>query len=112
MDETKNGQKIISAGKTTCACGEGCTCGCGHHCAHRVIWWVVGIVILGIVFCVGMKAGEFREELHYMYGDYYRAYPMMPSRVYNDGGVAVPVTGSAQGSATTSGNAPMIPANQ
>ena len=109
MEETKNGQRIVSTGKTTCACGEGCTCGCGHHCAHRVIWWVVGIVILGIVFCVGMKAGEFREELHYMYGNsYYQGYPMM-QRVYNGGGVAVPVTGSAT---TTSSNAPMIPANQ
>jgi hypothetical protein len=81
---------------------------------HRVLWWVLAIAILAIAFCVGMKAGEFREELHYMYGNYYaHEYPMM-QRTYNGaGGVAVPVTGSAQGSATgTTSNAPMIPANQ
>ena len=62
MDEIKNGSEMPK-GKTTCACGTGCNCGCGHHCMHRVIWWVVGIVILVFVFALGVKAGEFRDEL-------------------------------------------------
>ena len=104
----KDGQKIVSGGKTTCACGAGCTCGCGHAGMHRVIWWVVAIIILVIVFAIGMKAGEFRNALRNSYGGYYRGYPAV-QRVYNGGGVAVPV--GAEGSATgTTGNAPMIPA--
>jgi hypothetical protein len=73
---------------------------------HRVIWWVVAIIILVIVFAIGMKAGEFRNELRNSYGGYYRGYPMMQGQVYNGGGVAVP----AQGSATGTSAAPMIPA--
>jgi hypothetical protein len=112
MAEEKNG-KIVSTGKTTCACGTGCTCGCGHYYAHRALWWILGIVILGIVFCIGVKAGEFRDELHSLYGGYYRGYPMMQEHVYNGAGVAVPAAGGAQGSATgTTGEAPMIPAQQ
>ena len=108
MDEMKNGSEM-TRGKTTCACGPGCNCGCGHHCMHRVIWWVVGIVIIVFVFALGVKAGEFRDELRSAFGNsYYHNYPMM-QRVYNGGGVAVPV-GAAAGSATgTTGNAPMIP---
>jgi hypothetical protein len=75
-----------------------------------VIWWAVGIVVLLVVFCIGIKVGEFRDELRSAFGgNYYRGYPMM-QRTYNGGGVAVPVTGGAQRSATTtSGNPPMIP---
>jgi hypothetical protein len=74
-----------------------------------VIWWVVAIIILVIVFAIGMKAGEFRNELRNSYGGYYRGYPMMQERVYNAGGVPVQGQGSATG---TTGNAPMIPAQQ
>lgn len=101
MAEEKNG-KIVSKGNTTCACGPNCTCGCGHHCMHRVLWWVLGIVVLIIVFCIGVKAGEFREELRSMFGGYYRGYPVLQYR--SDGGVAVPATGSATG---TVGSAPV-----
>jgi hypothetical protein len=76
---------------------------------HRVLWWIVGIVALIIVFCIGVKAGEFSDALHSMYGGYYRGYPMM-QRVYNGGGVAVPVTGGAAGSAT--GTSGAVPAGQ
>jgi hypothetical protein len=80
---------------------------------HRLIWWVLGIFILIIVFAIGMKAGEFKDELRSLYGgDYYHGYPMM-QRTYNGGGVAVPATGGAQGSATgTTGNGLMIPVQQ
>lgn len=106
MAEEKNG-RIVSTGDTTCACGPGCTCGCGHHCMHRVLWWVIGIVALVIVFCVGVKAGEIREELRGMFGgNYYRDYPMMQYRT--GGGVAVPVTDGV----TSTPGGPMIPAQQ
>ena len=113
--EGEKGGKIVSTGNTTCACGPGCTCGCGHYYAHRIIWWVVGIVILGIVFCIGVKAGEFRDELRGMFGGYYGrgGYPVMHQYQGGygnyDGGAPVPATGGAAGSATgTTGNAPMM----
>ena len=108
MDEMKNGQKIVSTGKTTCACGSGCSCGCGSHCAHRVIWWILGIVILIVVFCIGVKAGEFREELHGMFGGYYRGYPMMQYQG-GYGGTISPAQGNSSG---TTSAMPMIPAQQ
>jgi hypothetical protein len=76
---------------------------------HRVIWWVIGIIILAFVFALGVKAGEFREELRGAFGNsYYRDHSMMRY----GGGVAVPV-GAAQSNATgATGNAPMIPAQQ
>ena len=102
----------MAKGKTTCACGNGCHCGCGCGHGHRVIWWVVGIVILAFVFALGVKAGEFRDELRGAFGNYYRGYPMM-QRVDSAGGVAVPVGTTQGGSATgTTGNVPMIPAQQ
>ena len=63
---------------------------------HRVLWWIVGIVALIIVFCLGVKAGEFSDALHSMYGGYYRDYPVMP-RVYNGGGETVSVHGQRCG---------------
>jgi hypothetical protein len=84
---------------------------------HRVIWWVAGIVILVFVFALGVKVGEFRDELCGAFGNSYRDYPAA-QRVYNGGGVAVPsgsattpVTG-AQGSVTSTPGGPMIPAGQ
>ena len=68
----------------------------------------MGIFILIVVFCIGMKAGEFREELRSMYGGYYRGYPMMQQHVYNGGGEAVPVTDGTQGSATGTTNARFV----
>jgi hypothetical protein len=113
MAEEKNGKIVSKSGMTTCACGDECTCGCGHHCMHRVLWWIVGIVVLIIVFCIGVKAGEFGDALHSMYGGYYRGYPVMQyNEGYGGGGVAVPVTGGAAGSVTSTPGGPLIPANQ
>jgi hypothetical protein len=96
--------------KKTCECPAGGHCGYGGG-GHRVIAWAIGIVILAIVFAIGVKVGEFRDELHNMYAGYYRDYPMM-QRGYNGGGVAVPVTGGVQGTATGTSAAPMMPAQQ
>ncbi|HUC31568.1 MAG TPA: hypothetical protein VMR99_02685 [Candidatus Paceibacterota bacterium] len=104
MDEMKNGSEMAK-GKTTCACGPGCHCGCGggYGYGHRVIVWVVGIAILIFVFALGVRAGEFRDELRAAYG-YYHGYPMMMHGGYG-GDMTMP--GSATG---TTGMAPMIPA--
>jgi hypothetical protein len=80
---------------------------------HRVLWWIVGIVVLAVVFCIGVKAGEFREELRSMFGGYnYRGYPMMQyHEEYGSGGMAAPATG-AQTVVTSTPGGPMIPAQQ
>ncbi|HEY5221242.1 MAG TPA: hypothetical protein VIJ29_03840 [Candidatus Paceibacterota bacterium] len=113
MAEEKNG-KIVSTGNTTCACGPGCTCGCGHYCMHRILWWIVGIVVLIIVFCIGVKAGEFSDALHSMYGGYYRGYPVMQyHEVYGGGGVVSPAQPETPtGIVTSTPGGPMIPAQQ
>jgi hypothetical protein len=86
---------------------------------HRVIWWIVGIVVLVIVFCIGVKAGEFGDALHSMYGGYYRGYPMMQYHEgYGGGGVVspaqpeTPVTSGATGGVTSTPGGPLIPAQQ
>jgi len=35
-----------------------CGCGCGHR--HFWLRWLLGIIILAAVFCVGVKVGEFK----------------------------------------------------
>ena len=98
MEEQRNGSEA-SRDKMACACGAGCGCGHGRGCGrgHYVIWWVVGIAILIFVFALGVRAGEFRDELRGAFGNYYRGYPMMQTGVYNGGGVAIPVEGSVTG---------------
>jgi hypothetical protein len=92
MADSKGDSKIVSKSKTTCACGAGCTCGCGCGCVStwRIVKWIVGIIILCIVFFLGVKAGEFRVELRsMMYGGYY-GHPMMMGQ--QGGGGLVPST--------------------
>jgi hypothetical protein len=97
MDEQKNDVEAQKC-KGTCACAVGRRCGCGCDHGRGLIWWVVGIFILVIVFAMGVKVGEFRDELRSSYGGYYRGYPTPETRVYNGGGVAVPMqAGSATG---------------
>lgn len=37
-------------------------CGNGMCCGHRHFWlrWLLGIIILATVFCIGVKIGEFK----------------------------------------------------
>ena len=44
-------------------------CGCGH--SHFLLRWILGILILATVFCVGGKVGEVKQLLRsfgYGYG--------------------------------------------
>jgi hypothetical protein len=85
MEDTK----IVSKkSKTTCACGNGCNCGCGGP--VRLLKWLVGIILLGIVFLLGVKAGEFRIEFRdLMAGSYH--YQMMMNQ-QGGGGFVPPIT--------------------
>jgi hypothetical protein len=110
MEEEKNGQKIVSRGATTCACGPGCTCGCGG--GSRVLWWVIGIAVIIFTFAVGVKAGEFRDELRAAFGGYYGGNHMMMRSGGGYGGnfVSPAVPETPVGSSTGATGVPMIPA--
>ncbi len=105
MDEQKNGLEV-SKGKTTCACGAGCNCSCGHGYVHCVIKWVMVVIILVVVFAMGMKAGEFRDELRGAFGGYDHGYSTWQNRG-NEGMTVPPVAQPmpAQISTSTSGSA-------
>lgn len=68
-----------------CGSGNG-RCGkCGHSCGFgrgHIIRWILGILIITWVFCIGMKIGELKAYLEasgFGYASHYnyRAMPMM-----------------------------------
>ena len=46
--------------------GQVCNC-CGHH-PYLILRWILGIVIIVLVFTFGMKIGELKASLEYGYG--------------------------------------------
>lgn len=62
-------------------CGMGCRQMHGMHCGGRNFWlrWVLGVIILVIVFVAGVKVGEFKQDLR---GGAY-GYGMLKERGYN-----------------------------
>ena len=87
------GQSMHPAG---CQCGQ-CQgkhgmclshCGCGHK---SILRWVIGLVILGIVFCAGFKLGQLRGAW-YGYGG-----EMMGWGRGNWGGYGYPMMRGARG---------------
>lgn len=91
--------KIVSKkGKTTCACGNACNCGCADG-AVRLLKWLVGLIILGIVFLLGVKAGEFRIEFRdLMSGSYH--YQMLMMNQQGTAGFVPPPTVTSTGTST------------
>jgi hypothetical protein len=84
--------------------GQGCKCGVcnggyytnGHRMGFTLLRWLLGIIVILMVFSLGMSIGEFKGEIMGggMYGRdmmYQRAYavPMMGTTVVSP---AVPVT--------------------
>ena len=58
-----------------CGSGNGRCNNCGHMCgfgSRHILRWVLGILIISWVFCIGMKIGELKSEL--MGGGYYSGY--------------------------------------
>jgi hypothetical protein len=60
--------------------------GHGMCCGHRHFWlrWLLGLIILAAVFCVGVKVGEFKGEFGRGFGGY-RGHQMMryyPQQAY------------------------------
>jgi hypothetical protein len=69
MDKHVEGCKCsgCNGGGHSCGCGGDCNCGSGSHHwggeSHVVLRIFLGIVILGIVYAVGMKVGEFKSDV-------------------------------------------------
>jgi|GEM_PF-3402971 len=61
--------------------GHGMWCNCGGHGYHRhfVLRWILGIILLAVVFCLGFKLGFLHANMYGYggYGDHHRDYPMM-----------------------------------
>lgn len=85
-----------------CGSGDG-RCGrCGNMCGfgkHHIIRWILGVLIITWVFCIGMEMGEVKAYLEQAgYGHGYRNARVMPmmggyqDEVYFSQGVAVPTT--------------------
>ena len=61
MEET-NKQQSKGQNREWCPCpncGAGNGYGYGHH--HFLLRWILGLIILGMVFWMGVKIGEFKE---------------------------------------------------
>jgi hypothetical protein len=91
MDEQKN-KNGMDAG----TCGNWCCkwkgCGSGRH---FLIRWLLGLAILAIVFAVGVKIGEFKQEMRGTYGDRFGRHGFYGYRMmggYGSGGI-VPSNG-------------------
>jgi hypothetical protein len=83
MDENKQefGQKFSRC--ENCGCMGHSHCG-GHYHGHFLLRWLLGIVLLALVFAIGVKVGEFKSEFG-GYGHMRGGYPMMrqPMMLYN-----------------------------
>ena len=77
MDNNMPGQNPHSCDHCNMNGHNGC-CGHGHH-RYFVLRWVLGLLILAIVFCLGLKIGEFKSEVYGgNYGGYGQTHRMMP----------------------------------
>jgi hypothetical protein len=91
MDQ-QNNHSPMQVGKTTCACGPGCSCGCGYRPGYHVLRWALGLFILFFVFALGVKLGEFLTEIRgYMSASRYSMMHMQDGGgYYNPGGPLIP----------------------
>ena len=92
-------KKECGGGECSSSCGGGCggkscnmfTCGTGGSCGHGnmkflLVRWILGILIILIVFSLGMRIGEFKGQIESGYsgrGGYSQGYPtMMNPNIY------------------------------
>ncbi|OGN28178.1 MAG: hypothetical protein A3A33_02375 [Candidatus Yanofskybacteria bacterium RIFCSPLOWO2_01_FULL_49_25] len=57
--------------------------GGGHH-RFLLIRVILGLIILGIVFCVGVKVGEFKERFGFNGDDFSRGHSMMRYQLFSN----------------------------
>ncbi len=74
-------------------CKNPCNVDCGGGMHHRMYWgrrylvvrWILGAVLLGLVFTMGVKVGEFKALFENQFGGnffYHRVMPMMGTEIY------------------------------
>ncbi len=50
-----------------CGSGDGRCGSCGNMCGYRgnhMLRWLLGIIIITWIFCIGMKFGEFKAQVY------------------------------------------------
>lgn len=62
--------------------GHDMWCNHGHYHRHFVLRWILGLIILAGVFCLGVKVGEFKEVLNQAGFGYHDRYDRM-DRMHN-----------------------------
>ena len=96
MEENKDGLAQNPAGQQKGPqYWHGCRCGACQ--SHRVLRWILGVVILLVVFWLGMMAGGMRGHFGSRAGYGRQPYPMMRSYNY---GTAPRMMGAGSGSST------------
>ncbi len=91
---------------------EDCSCHSGWYCGQGSMWfhiarWILGIIIIVMIFCLGIKVGEIKGQLeesgwnshHYMDMNGYNR-PMMYGPGYDRVVVPVSVSKSMMGTTT------------
>ncbi len=65
MNSKVGGNNVCNSCGACGMCGNnmGCCGWHGRHMRHSVLRWILGLIILGIVFSVGMKIGEFKGQI-------------------------------------------------
>lgn len=74
--EGNNNQSCQVCGSGNGRCGR-----CGNMCGfngHHILRWVLGILIITWVFCIGMRIGEFKSSIEYGSGYGYSQRHMPP----------------------------------
>lgn len=61
---------------------KGFSCDCGHK---SVLCWLIGFIVVAIVFCAGFKLGEWKVYFHAYEQDYYNYQPGEMMRWGNPG---------------------------
>ena len=82
-------EKINGKGAEKCGCGwcNFCSGNCSWGGGHRVIWWIIKILVVIFIFVVGIKIGEFKAEYHNGYRTHHggNMYYMMRGMPYGGG---------------------------
>ena len=109
MDENKSMPNQTSNHGHDCQCygckGMSMCRSCAHDGKYVLLRWALGLLILGVVFSIGLKIGEFKASMENGYGmnggyGQYQQYPgMRHGHMYiNQEQMMQPDTGTSSGS--------------